>query len=56
MNVGNNCGTFWGSNRHFKMQNMHKTFIFTTFSEITEKVGHDHVLFCSWFSFIYLKD
>ena len=20
---------------------------FTTFSEITEKVGHDHILFCS---------
>ena len=29
---------------------------FTTFSEITEKVGPDHVLFYSWFSFIYHKD
>ena len=29
---------------------------FTTFSEITEKVGPDHILFCSWFSFMYLKD
>ena len=30
--------------------------LFTTFSEITEKVGPDHIHFCSCFSFMYFKD
>ena len=55
MNAGNTYGTFWGQNRHFKMQNMHYTQIFTTFSEITEKVGWDHIFFAVDFLLYILK-
>ena len=40
----------------FKCKKCSRHTFFTTFREITEKVGSDHKLFCGWFSFIYLKD